>query len=89
MTDTKRITYVWIALTAVTIVTWLLGHAENGYGRNATTAVALVVLAIAFGKVYLIIQHFMEVRSSPRWLRIFADVWIAALATAIVALYFW
>ena len=87
MTDARRITYVWIALSVVTIVTWLLGHAEKGYGRNATTAVALAVLALAFGKVYLIIRHFMEVRSSPRWLRIFSDVWIVLLAIAIVAFY--
>lgn len=87
MTDTRRIAYVWIALSAVTIVTWLLGHAEQGYGRNATTAVALVVLAIAFGKVYLIIRHFMEVRSGPRWLRVSTDAWIVLLAAAIVATY--
>jgi caa(3)-type oxidase subunit IV len=89
MTDARRITYVWVVLSAVTIVTWLLGHAEGGYGRNATIAVSLVVLAIAFGKVYLIIRHFMEVRSSPRWLRIFADVWIVILAAAIVTPYLW
>ncbi len=89
MTDARRITYVWLVLSAVTIVTWLLGHAEKGYGRTATTAVALVVLAIAFGKVYLIIRHFMEVRSGPRWLRVFTDAWIVALAGAIVTTYLW
>ena len=89
MTDARRITYVWMVLSAVTIVTWLLGHAEEGYGRDATTAVALVVLAIAFGKVYLIIRHFMEVRSGPRWLRVFADAWIVTLWGTIVGLYLW
>jgi hypothetical protein len=89
MTDARRITCVWMVLSAVTIVTWLLGHAEQGYGRDATTAVALVILAIAFGKVYLIIRHFMEVRSGPRWLRVFADVWIVTLWGTIVGIYLW
>jgi hypothetical protein len=89
MTDARRITGVWLVLSAVTIVTWLLGHAEQGYGRDATLAVAMVVLAIAFGKVYLIIRHFMEVRSGPRWLRVFTDVWIATLWGAIVGMYLW
>ncbi|WP_374025790.1 cytochrome C oxidase subunit IV family protein [Mycobacterium sp. HNNTM2301] len=89
MTNIRRITYVWIALSAITIVTWLLGHAEQGYGHNATTAVALVVLAIAFGKVYLIIRHFMEVRSGPRWLRVFTDAWIVLMAAAVLATYRW
>jgi Prokaryotic Cytochrome C oxidase subunit IV len=51
--------------------------------------VALVILAIAFGKVYLIIRHFMEVRSGPRWLRVFADVWIVTLWGTIVGIYLW
>ncbi|CDO89128.1 hypothetical protein AWC29_11670 [Mycobacterium triplex] len=89
MTDARRITYVWIVLSAVTIVTWVLGHAEEGYGRGATTAVAMVVLAIAFIKVRLIIRQFMEVRSGPRWLRVFCDVWIVVLAGTIVATYLW
>ncbi|MGA9674948.1 MAG: cytochrome C oxidase subunit IV family protein [Mycobacterium sp.] len=89
MTDARRITYAWLVLSAVTIVTWILGHAEQGYARDATTAVALVVLAIAFGKVYLIIRHFMEVRSGPRWLRVFAAVWIMTLWGTIVGIYLW
>jgi hypothetical protein len=89
MTDARRITYVWLVLSAVTIVTWLLGHAEQGYGRDATTAVALVVLAIAFGKAYLIIRHFMEVRSGPRWLRVFAGAWTVTLWGTIVGIYLW
>ena len=89
MTDARRITYAWLVLSAVTIVTWILGHAEQGYGRDATTAVALVVLAIASGKVYLIIRHFMEVGSGPRWLRVFAAVWIVTLWGTIVGIYLW
>jgi hypothetical protein len=89
MTDTKRITHVWVALSVITVVTWLLGHAETGFGQDATTTVALVILAIAFAKVYLIIRHFMEVRTAPVWLKVFTDVWIVVLGGSIVALYLW
>ena len=89
MTDARRITYVWLVLSAVTVVTWLLGHAEQRYGRTATAAVAMVVLTIAMGKAYLIIRHFMEVRSGPRWLRVFIDVWIVTLWGTIVGIYLW
>ncbi len=89
MTDARRVTYVWLVLSAVTVVTWLLGHAEQSYGRTASIAVAMVVLAIAMGKAYLIIRHFMEVRSGPRWLRVFTDVWIVTLWGTIVEIYLW
>jgi hypothetical protein len=88
VTDTRRLTYVWIVLSVVTAVTWLLGH-EVDLGHDATVAVALIVLAIAFGKVYLIIRHFMEVRTAPLWLRAFSDVWLVVLGCTIVALYLW
>lgn len=88
MTDTKRLSLVWITLSVVTVVTWLLGH-DVDLGRNATVEVALIVLAITFGKVYLIIRHFMEVRRAPLWLRVFSDVWLIVLGGTMVALYLW
>lgn len=88
MTDTKRLSLVWIVLSVVTAVTWLLGH-EFDLGHNTMPAVALIVLAITFGKVYLIIRHFMEVRRAPLWLRVFSDVWLIVLGGTMVALYLW
>jgi hypothetical protein len=46
-----------------------------------------VIRAPAYGKVYLIVRHFMDVRSSPRWLRVFTDVWILCLGAAIAVTY--
>lgn len=86
MADTKRLTVVWIVLSVVTVVTWLLGH-DIDLGHHATVAVALTILAIAFGKVHLIIRHFMEVRTAPMWLRVFCNVWLSVLGGTIVALY--
>ena len=57
-TDSRRLTYVWAALSAITAV-----------------------------KSRLIIRHFMEVRTAPRWLKVFTDVWLAALVATIAALY--
>lgn len=87
MTETRRLTLVWLVLSAVTVVTWLLGHAERSLGGRATSIVALVVLVIAFVKVRLIISHFMDVRTGPTWLRLFADVWLLVVGGTITALY--
>ncbi|MCV7423123.1 cytochrome C oxidase subunit IV family protein [Mycobacterium yunnanensis] len=87
MSDTQRITATWIALSVVTIITWVLGHVERGFDERSTAVVALVVLAIAFGKVWLIIRHFMDVRSAPRWLKVFTDVWLLVLGVSVVSLY--
>ena len=47
MSDARRLTYVWAALSAVTVVTWWLGHFQAGRGGDVTVVVAVAVLALA------------------------------------------
>jgi caa(3)-type oxidase subunit IV len=89
MTETRRIVYTWAALSVITIVTWGLAHAPSRSGEQVLAAVTIAVLGIAVVKARLIIRNFMEVRSAPRWLRAFTDIWLVALAAAIVVVYFW
>jgi hypothetical protein len=37
----------------------------------------------------LIIRHFMEVRTAPRWLRLSTDGWLVALWGAVLVIYLW
>ena len=53
------------------------------------TATPSKVLGYCYLTAAQIIRHFMEVRSGPRWLRVFADVWIVTLWGTIVGIYLW
>lgn len=59
----------------------------DGGHATASTAVAVVGLALGTVKVRLIVREFMDVRSSPPWLRTFTDVWLAVLSATILAMY--
>lgn len=89
MTNIRRLNYVWALLTAITIGTWWLGHAPTTELVPSTRAViTIAALAIAAVKVQIIIWHFMEVRTSPRWLRISTVAWLAALLAILLIIYF-
>jgi hypothetical protein len=79
-----RVTWTWVLLCALTGVSWALA-AERRF--TPTTALTMVVLAIAAMKTRLVIREFMEVRTAPRWLRRATDGWLAVLLAAIISLY--
>lgn len=71
-------TRIWLLLVMATGVTGWLAETEHG-----TRWSVMVVLLIASLKIWLIMQHFMELKSAPTvWRRAFA-VWLATV-TAIV-----
>ncbi|MFY1621346.1 cytochrome C oxidase subunit IV family protein, partial [Micromonospora sp. WMMD736] len=76
MTATARITYVWLALCALTIGSWLLAPAGPTHSLDASVPITIAVLAMAAVKCRLILSHFMEVRTAPGWLRIAVDGWL-------------
>ena len=87
MTGTARLTYVWLILCAITIVAWGLGSAHTPGTRVASVPITIAVLVMALIKARLVIQEFMEVRTAPRWLRVFTDVWLLVLWGALLAIY--
>lgn len=89
MTATARLTCVWLILSAITIATWWLGPAHAHGVLSASVSITIAVLAMALIKARLIIQHFMEVRTAPRWLRVGTDTWLIALWGAVLAIYLW
>ena len=91
MTTTKAraITYVWIILSAITLVSWFLGPARVAGPAVASGPITVAVLAMAFIKARLIIGYFMEVRTAPAWLRLATDAWLVVLWGAVLAIYLW
>lgn len=84
----SRLTYVWLGLSAITILSWLLGRtAHDGGHVTASTPITIAVLAIGFVKGYLIIGEFMELRRAPRWLRRFTTAWLVVFWGAVLAIY--
>ena len=83
----RRITTTWLVAAVLTLVSWAIAIAVDGGHTKPSTAVAVIGLALGTVKVRLIVQHFMEVRTAPRWLKTFTDVWLAVLTLTILALY--
>ena len=51
------------------------------------SALGVAVVLLGFIKGRMIIQYFMEVRTAPRWLKIFTDTWLTVLWAAVLAIY--
>ncbi|MDB5977032.1 MAG: prokaryotic cytochrome oxidase subunit family protein [Nevskia sp.] len=82
-----KFTVVWFILTAATALSWWLGtdHALHADQNRLWTTVGL--LALAFFKVRLIIQYFMEVRTAPWPLRVISEIYVVGTCAAVITIY--
>jgi Prokaryotic Cytochrome C oxidase subunit IV len=82
-----KATIVWLILAAATALSWWLGtdHGTHADLNHFQTTVSLMVLA--FIKVRLIMQYFMEVRTAPWPLRLICDVYAVGACTTVLTLY--
>jgi hypothetical protein len=73
----RTTTYAWIILSAITILSWWLapGH-TRGAGAATSVPITVAVILLGFIKGRMIIRYFMEVRTAPRWLKLFTDAWL-------------
>lgn len=71
--------YVWLFLVAATLFSWWAASSSDGGGLRVDLPITISVLLMSFVKVRLVIQHFMEVRLGPRWLRLCCDGWLVAV----------
>jgi hypothetical protein len=85
--STRRLGLVWLALSAVTLLSWWIGSAHGQPAFRLDAAVTFGVLAIAALKVRLIVSEFMEARHAPPLLRRLADAWLIALLGTLLAIY--
>jgi len=87
--DGRLTTYVWLILSAVTVLSWWLGHPRAGQPFEASVPITIAVLAIGLVKARLIMRYFMEVRTAPVWLRVATDAWLVVLWGAFLVIYLW
>jgi Prokaryotic Cytochrome C oxidase subunit IV len=84
----SRITYVWLILSGITVVSWLLGRtSHDGHRVVSNTPITVAVLVIGAIKARLIIREFMEVRRAPTWLQRFTDIWLVVFWGAVLVIY--
>ncbi len=90
MTSTthSKITYVWLLLVAMTVLSWGLGE---GFLTDADTEShwsGLALMLIAFFKVRLVILHFMEISTAIVPLRLIFEAWVILACAGVLLLYF-
>lgn len=78
-----RINRAWLTLLILTIVAWESGAEGTDVRRYATIA----IIAIAFLKVRIIGQHFMELRTAPYALKWSFDTGVVVVMSALIAIY--
>lgn len=81
----RRAVAVWVLLVALTISTFWLGT-HHPFGGDDARMASVVVIALAFVKVWFVVADFMEVRHAPRALRIAFAIWFVVIGGAIVVL---
>ena len=72
----KRLTFAWLALSAIAIAQLGLRSLEDRRAFTPDVAITSMAIAIALVKVRIIFREFMEVRHSPRLLRRLTDLWL-------------
>lgn len=83
----RSLTWVWLALVAITLGSWTLAPAHLTHTAQASTPVTALVLVLTFVKSRMIFSHFMEVRTAPRWVKRATDGWLAALLVTTFVIY--
>jgi hypothetical protein len=83
----RTATYVWLILSAITVISWWLAPGHAGGQAVASVPITVAVMLLGFVKGRMIIRYFMEVRTAPRWLKVTTDGWLVVLWVTILAIY--
>jgi hypothetical protein len=83
----KRLLVVWVALSAITIVSLWVGSLGGEVARGPNAAITSSAIAIALIKVRVIFREFMEVRHAPVLLGRLTDLWVLVTAVSLLGTY--
>ncbi len=81
----RAITVAWIGLVLATVVIWWLGGAGGAFAPTRGPILVAIVV-IAFIKIHVVMQVFMDARSAPWRLQLTLVCW--ALAVCLGVLFF-
>lgn len=79
-------TPVWLMLSALTVLSWVLG-ADHGFGGTDRTNASVAIIAVTAFKVRLVGLYFMEVRDAPAWLRVLFESFCVTLLILLTTMY--
>ena len=85
MTETRRLTRVWLALCALTVLSAAAAAAFDDGRHNLS--IGLVALLIGGIKVRLVLQEFMDLRHAPRWLGAVTDTWLVGVVAFVAVMH--
>lgn len=85
----KRLSIVWLILTAMTLAyVWIDHTADQNGTLRPSTVVTVSAIGIALIKVRIIFREFMEVRHAPVLLCRLTDAWVVLIAACLLGSYF-
>jgi caa(3)-type oxidase subunit IV len=79
----SRVTVVWLALSVLTVVSWILG-VEHG---TADHVACIVIIAVATFKIRLVAAYFMELNDAPQPLRAGFEIYCLAVLLVLTGTY--
>jgi len=80
----SREALVWGLLLAATLVNWCLMEMGLLTGLVDQRLLGAAMLVIAFAKVWLVIDNFMEVREAPQPLRVTLAAWCVGVCAILI-----
>ena len=84
----KRLLVVWLALSAITMVSVWIGSLDGQDGLRPNAAATTSAIVIALVKVRFIFREFMEVRHAPVLLGRLTDLWLVVTGVSLLGCYF-
>ncbi len=85
--DKRTVLIAWAALSAATVLAWLLTPGESQSATTLGKELVAAIVVIGLVKCRLIIHYFMEVRHAPRWLKVSTDGWLVVLWLTLLVIY--
>ncbi|MGH3953607.1 MAG: cytochrome C oxidase subunit IV family protein [Mycobacterium sp.] len=83
LTYSRRATLIFLVLVAATCISLLL-DTEKGRGYNISS----VIVTIAFVKIWLVGNYFMELREAPVLLRLFFGGYVASVLAILLGFFY-
>ncbi len=83
----RHVTLVWFSLVLLTFVAWFTADTVTITDVDTKRWATVAILVLAYFKVRLVIQHFMEAKHAQLPLRVLMEIWPLATLILMLTLY--